>query len=240
MRLCSELFSKRSLAVWPLAVALAFGAVVSGSGQVAKAQAQAEAEEEDDAWDTRIFRSVIRSLGLRDGSEPGIEYRERSPLVLPPSAELPAPQPANAHRPDWPEDVDVKRAREYRAARNAPRRSVEEESLPETPAQLNRRAGPTRNVPASQRPGLPADRNPVDPLPPSLLGAKGLFGSGGLFGGQKEEYATFTEEPERRRLTDPPAGYRTPSAAQPYGVGKERYQPQAQNPMDTPQMRGEE
>ena len=34
----------------------------------------------------------------------------------------------------------------------------------------------------------------------------------------KEEYSTFTGEPVRQSLTDPPAGYRTPSSDQPYGI----------------------
>ena len=37
--------------------------------------------------------------------------------------------------------------------------------------------------------------------------------------GPKEETSTFTREPPRTTLIDPPAGYRTPSADQPYGVG---------------------
>jgi len=38
----------------------------------------------------------------------------------------------------------------------------------------------------------------------------------------KEEYATFTGEPARENLTDPPTGYRTPSPDQPYGIGPEK------------------
>jgi hypothetical protein len=40
----------------------------------------------------------------------------------------------------------------------------------------------------------------------------------------KEEYAVFTGERTRTTLTDPPAGYLTPSPDQPYGVGKEKVQ----------------
>ena len=39
---------------------------------------------------------------------------------------------------------------------------------------------------------------------------------------KKEEYATFTGEPPRTSLTDPPPGYLTPSPDQPYGVGPEQ------------------
>jgi hypothetical protein len=38
----------------------------------------------------------------------------------------------------------------------------------------------------------------------------------------REEYANFTGEPVRDRLTDPPAGYRIPSPNQPYGLGPEK------------------
>jgi hypothetical protein len=38
----------------------------------------------------------------------------------------------------------------------------------------------------------------------------------------KEEYGTFVAEPARTDLTDPPAGYRTPSPYQPYGIGPDK------------------
>ncbi len=39
---------------------------------------------------------------------------------------------------------------------------------------------------------------------------------------RKEEYGTFTGEPPRANLTDPPPGYQTPSPDQPYGIPPER------------------
>ena len=38
----------------------------------------------------------------------------------------------------------------------------------------------------------------------------------------KEEYASFGGEPVRRDLTEPPPGYRVPSAEQPYGVSPDK------------------
>jgi hypothetical protein len=38
----------------------------------------------------------------------------------------------------------------------------------------------------------------------------------------REEYASFPGEPMRQTLTDPPAGYRIPSADQPYGISPEK------------------
>jgi hypothetical protein len=39
---------------------------------------------------------------------------------------------------------------------------------------------------------------------------------------KKDEYGTFTGEPARTSLTDPPPGYLTPSPDQPYGVAPEQ------------------
>ena len=39
---------------------------------------------------------------------------------------------------------------------------------------------------------------------------------------KKEQYATFTGEPPRVNLTDPPPGYLTPSPDQPYGISPEK------------------
>jgi hypothetical protein len=196
------------------------------------------ANDEDEAFDTKILRSIMRGFGLRNGEEAGIDYRERSPLVLPPGRNLPPPETASAaaKNPQWPVDVDVKRAREAKAERRRPRKSIEEESIPETPGQLDR-VGRASRTPAGQAP-TGSTRDPSNPSTLSELGAKSMFTLGGLWG-QKEEYGTFTGEPVRESLTQPPVGYRTPSSAQPYGVGKDKWDPKATNPMDTPSMRGE-
>jgi hypothetical protein len=46
---------------------------------------------------------------------------------------------------------------------------------------------------------------------------------------KKEEYGTFTGEPARANLTDPPPGYQTPSPDQPYGIGPDRKPLKASN-----------
>jgi hypothetical protein len=60
------------------------------------------------------------------------------------------------------------------------------------------------------------------PLTPTELGTQGIFSP---LWGNKEEYSTFTGEPARSNLTQPPPGYRTPSPNQPYGVGKQKWTP---------------
>ena len=54
----------------------------------------------------------------------------------------------------------------------------------------------------------------------SELGAKSIFSK---VWGNKEQQATFTGEPRRESLIEPPAGYRTPSPNQPFGVGKDAW-----------------
>jgi hypothetical protein len=197
---------------------------------LAAAQGTARAEDDDDQknsiWnlDTRVYREFMSALGWRNGSEEGIEYRERSPLVVPPSRSLPAPEAARAQpSPAWPVDPDQKRRKEAAAAK-AKRKTtpydpdVEARNL--MPSELNR-SGPGP-VPAG------SGRNSEDPegtaVAPSQLGYfGGLFSWSSLgfgFTEPKEEVGTFTREPPRAALTAPPVGYQTPSPAAPYGVTK--------------------
>ena len=86
--------------------------------------------------------------------------------------------------------------------------------------ELNR----ARATPAACHPTAPMRRHPVAdgrPVAPSELGYFGGLFSGRAWGfgrPYQDETGTFTSEPPRRQLTEPPPGYQTPSAAQPYGV----------------------
>ena len=87
------------------------------------ARALAQDDDEDDkksGWnlDKKLLNDLMRNLGLRNGNESQIEYRERSPLVIPPSKSLPPPEQAGAGRDAaWPVDPDVKRKKEAAAKR---------------------------------------------------------------------------------------------------------------------------
>ena len=72
----------------------------------------ADDDDDDAAMDVKIMRGILNSFGLRrDGG--GIDYRERSPLVLPRSKELPAPEKDNPTKAaNWPDDPDVKRVKQ--------------------------------------------------------------------------------------------------------------------------------
>jgi hypothetical protein len=65
----------------------------------------------------------------------------------------------------------------------------------------------------------------MNPFSNAELGSKGIFSNISSMWAPKEEYSTFSGEPPRASLLEPPAGYRTPSPNQPYGVGKEKWKP---------------
>ena len=189
------------------------------------AAAQAQDDEDDDkksGWnlDKKLLNDLMRNLGLRNGSESQIEYRERSPLVIPPSKNLPPPEQAGAGKSAaWPVDPDVKRKKEAAAKRKERKGydpDYEERNL--TPSELNP-AGINRSAGRPGTPGSIGDEGGGNPMQPSALGYfGGLFS--GFGGGSKEDVATFDREPPRDSLTAPPSGYQTPSAAQPYGITK--------------------
>jgi hypothetical protein len=177
----------------------------------------ARAGDDDDEGPSVLGR-ILQGIGLKDphATYDGIDYNERSPLVVPPTRDLPAPQNANVNpAPNWPKDPDVQAREKAKTAERKvkPHRDyVQESSRPLRPDELNVNA-PKGN--ASGDGDSSADslmRDPRDTgAKKSLL--SGLFRS-------KTEYATFTGEPTRGVLTDPPPGYLTPSPDQPYGIGQ--------------------
>ena len=87
-----------------LAVAMAWRARAAAYAQ--------NADDEDVPLDTKLMRQFLKDLGLRRDGE-GIDYRERAPLVVPPSRDLPPPQSEAAvtSNPAWPKDPDVRQRR---------------------------------------------------------------------------------------------------------------------------------
>jgi hypothetical protein len=170
---------------------------------VAGAPGSRAADDDEPSVDQKIINNVMQAIGLKGGAD--IDYRERSPLVLPPKVTLPQPQAnATTAAPNWPVDAEAKRRKE-----NANRRFDEvEDTRVLRPDELN--VGERRR----SRTGTSQDHPDGRPMSPAELGNKGgWFGS--LFG-SKSETATFTKEPPRTNLTEPPVGYQTPSPDQPY------------------------
>jgi hypothetical protein len=208
-------------------VFLGLALIVGGSAAV-------HAEDDDDMLDTKLVKNFLRGMGLRNGQEAGIEYKERPPLVVPPGRDLPPPVSADSlsvKNAAWPADPDEKQRAEERKSKGAKKRDPKtynadlagEDAL--MPDQLAQRS--------SQPSERTSDPNKPVEMTPSELGFtgsmwKGMVGIGKSFSGDKEvETATFAREPSRSSLTDPPAGYRTPAAAQPYGINGKADRPKA-------------
>jgi hypothetical protein len=185
--------------------------------------AAAHAGDDDVSIDQKFMRGIMEGLGLRRDGEEVINYRERSPLVIPPSRELPPPERSDgvtANNPAWPKDVDVER-RKTRAAIEKNRNISDEREREQNPLR------PDQMTPGGNPKKKQARTDDGYESPPSGFGSQllpselGFKGVSSFFGGnKKEESAKFTGEPPRGSLTDPPPGYQTPSPDQPYGTGK--------------------
>src|SRR4029450_4320347 len=223
-----------------LALALAWSA--------GNARAEDADDDENVPLDSKIFRQFMKDLGLRRDGDALIDFRERAPLVVPPSRDLPPPRDeaevaakptASPRRPApppprheagvpakttaWPKDPDVNRRKQEAAAVKARLKgnmSVEEQMRALRPDELDK-PGAGKKSADSKSPGVSGDEA-SRPMMPSDLGTKTekIFGSiWSSFTPAKPESAPFTGEPPREAMTAPPAGYQTPSPNYPYGMG---------------------
>jgi hypothetical protein len=202
----NRLFGRR------LAAGMAGAAVLAVLALAAAPMAHAQEDE------VTFEQSIIRSL-LGGGNNPDIDYRERSPLVIPPSRDLPppdggAPQQRNSA---WPQDPDLRRGRS--SSGRAPVVDFDRGGRQLTPGELRR--GAAAGAGRVQGPVVTeSDGQMGRPLTPAELGeTRSLFGL--MRAGTKADApAAFTGEPSRGTMTDPPPGYRTPSGTQPYAPPK--------------------
>ena len=167
---------------------------------------------------TRMAQGIMTGIGGTNMDNRGIEYRERSPLVVPPKLDLPPPASSSEVKaPNWPKDPDEARRKALIAARKKENKDPREASRPLMPSELDQRA-PKKSTAGSDSVDQPGG-NPgtTAVLSPSQLGYSGGFS--GLFGGNKVETAPFKGEPTRDSLTQPPVGYQTPSPNFAYGTG---------------------
>jgi len=198
--------------------ALRLAAIVLGIGLVMSTNAaRAEDDEDDSTFEEKIIKQIMTGIGGTNMENTGIEYRERSPLVIPPRSDLPPPASAGleAPVPNWPKDPDVKRRKEAKAARKKDNKDPVEAARILTPSELA--VGKTAAAKRSAETNQPGDPGANAILSPSALGYEG--GLSGLFGGNKPESAPFKGEPTRDTLTMPPPGYQTPSPGYAYGTG---------------------
>jgi hypothetical protein len=114
---------RRIAAAAAVALAVALATVAGGTS----AFAQSAAEDEDVPLDTKLMRQFLKDLGLRRDGE-GIDYRERAPLVVPPSRNLPPPQSEASvtANPAWPKDPDAQQRKVEAAKKKLPNRTAAE------------------------------------------------------------------------------------------------------------------
>lgn len=219
--------SKRKFTRFAVAATLGLAVVMGCAGTFA----HAADDEDDELLDTKIFKGILKGLGLRK-DEASIEYRERSPLVLPPSNQinvLPSPEDvANSKKAaNWPDDPDIKRVklrREQERKRKPQNPGVDDKPLSPSQMMEGKATAERSAIPkGGEAPGKSMEGS-TQPSTNAELGSKGFMSmfNTGLWA-PKEEYTPFTGEPQRSSLTEPPPGYRTPSPNQPYGVGKEKW-----------------
>ncbi|QAU49200.1 hypothetical protein [Bradyrhizobium guangzhouense] len=206
-------------------LALKLSAVALGIGLVMSAGPVRAGDDDDDddmTFEEKLIDNLMSGLGAKGMEKKGIEYRERSPLVVPPSLDLPPPSSEAKNAPNWPKDPDEKRRQEAIALRKkAGNRSPQQQYLkdiqPLSPAELNaHKTGPQQ---ATNQPPPPGSNINNPTMSPAELGYTG--GLLGMFKGSKPESKPFTSEPPRESLVEPPPGYQTPSPNYVYGSGED-------------------
>jgi hypothetical protein len=226
----SMMFRALRLAVVPLVVGLTASA--------------ARAADDDRSFTEKVMEGFYGAVRGTNMDNRGIDYRERSPLVVPPTLDLPPPAAASAEAPiaNWPKDPDERQRKAIIAAKkkNAPPPARVQVSAGGTgvAAQPINIAPPVEPQQAAasgtSRPSYAADRNGtarVDPVYDQSgdlltngtsvvanwgdsVGLGGLFGSSGKSNTAVQQPGT---EPMRESLTQPPMGYQTPSPKYVYG-----------------------
>ena len=108
-------------------------------------------EEDDKTFEEKIIEGIMAGIGGTNMENRGIEYRERSPLVVPPSS-ICRRRPASAElkaAPNWPKDPDEQRRKAAIAARKKDNKDRSRPPAILTPSELA--AGKTVGAVAHQR-----------------------------------------------------------------------------------------
>lgn len=165
------------------------------------------------AQEGMLFQRLMQ--GVMGKSEDNIDYRQRPPLVVPPSSALPRPQdPAGERNAAWPNDPDVAARREAARASLVPVQNPNYRNNPMLSQQELRRGRTLRNN------GAPVTteehNNYNNQIQPIRIGRE-------LASRQNKDdlsKLTYGSEPPRQTLSEPPVGYRRPAGTAPLGPGQ--------------------
>src|SRR6202008_4737003 len=154
------------------AVALGVGLVMTVGA------ARAQEDEDDKTFEEKIIEGIMAGIGGTNMENRGIDYRERSPLVVPPKLDLPPPESAKNEikDPNWPKDPDEARRKAAIEARKKENKDPVEASRVLTPSELNKRGPKSSSTAVSDsasQPGGEPGANAI--LSPSQLGFDGKF-----------------------------------------------------------------
>src|SRR5215475_14205362 len=203
MRKTDEVISGARNSSKKLTRAVRISAIALGIGLLMTSHAARAGDDDDDdkTFEEKIIEGVMRGLGGTNMDNTGIDYRERSPLVVPPKLDLPPPQdqPREAKAPNWPKDPDEARRKAAIAARKKDNKDPMYQSRILSPDELNkgRTASTSGTVtPDSVVPGGEPGQTAV--LSPSQLGFDGKVFN--MFKGNTAEVKPFKEEPPRESL----------------------------------------
>jgi hypothetical protein len=182
--------SRIALSRIALAGALGLSALAGFAPQAARAQDS----------DNGLFGTMLKSLGI--GGDNQIEYRERPPLVVPPTRALPPPQTSAAARdPNWP--VDPKSGQPRKKGDQI--RDLDKIAVPQRPVEPGIAAGTGAPYPLAGGPDTTAA------IPATQPAASGGFFSN-LFGSsERPAGAPVVAAPARKSLTQPPIDYESPA-----------------------------
>jgi hypothetical protein len=177
------------------------------------------ADDEEEAYELQFLKKMF---GITD--QPTIEYRERSPLVVPPTRNLPSPETmaAGTNNPAWPQDATNAPKKKKAQKVSVTDKEVNDAGRPISPYELDK----GRKAGAGLSPSTTTGRDERGaPLSPSELGYKGGVFNTLFKNTNKDEVTTFSGEPPRTTLTSPPTGYMTPSPNYPYGLSAKKEAP---------------
>lgn len=167
------------------------------------------------AQEGMLFKNLMEGvIGGKSGED--IEYRQRPPLVVPPSSALPRPQqPASARNAAWPNDPDVAKRREDAAGARVPAgTNPHYRNNPLLSQEELRRGRTTRDM---GRPVVSEELNNYNnQIEPIKIGKD-------LAARRNQSAADLQlsgEEPPRRLLSEPPTGYRRPAGTAALGPGR--------------------
>lgn len=165
------------------------------------------------AQEGMLFQRLMQ--GVMGRGEDNIDYRERPPLVVPPSSALPRPQDAASERnAAWPNDPDVAARREAARSALVPVQNPNYRNNPMLSQQELRRGRTERN---SGAPVTAEEHNNYNnQIQPIRVGRE--------LASQRNQddlsKLTYGSEPRRQTLTEPPTGYRRPAGTAPLGPGQ--------------------